>query len=332
MIIGKTPLRMSFLGGGTDLPSFYRKHGGLVISTSIDKYVFVTINRKFDERIRVSYSVTEIVDRLDELRHPLVKTALSLKNVESGVEITSIADIPSSGTGLGSSSSFTVCLLQVLSAYKGEFCSPEQLAAEASHIEINLCGEPIGKQDQYAAAFGGLNLIEFRPDDSVMVTPVICKPQYLRDFESQILCFFTGRTRSASNILQEQSYRSRGSQAAIDSLIAMKGMARDFARSLYEGDLAGMGCMLHEGWMLKRSLAAGITDSEIDHYYNAAMKEGAYGGKLLGAGGGGFLMIQAPVDRHEAVRRALSGLRPVSLPFSTEGSRIIFYHPPKTSF
>lgn len=330
MIIGKTPLRMSFLGGGSDLPSFYRKHGGLVVSTSIDKYVFVAINRKFDDRIRVSYSVTEIVDKLEELKHPLVKTALGLRHIESGVEITSIADIPSGGTGLGSSSSFTVCLLQVLSAYKGEFCSPEQLAAEASHIEIDLCGEPIGKQDQYAAAFGGLNLIEFHRDDSVSVTPVACKPEYLRKFESQVLCFYTGRTRSASGILQEQSTRSRDSQAAIDSLNAMKALALDFVQSLYAGDMEGMGKILHEGWMLKRSLSTGITDTQIDRYYNAAIEEGAYGGKLLGAGGGGFLMMHAPIDRHEAITAALSDLRPVNLPFSSEGSRIIFYHPPKS--
>lgn len=322
---------MSFLGGGTDLPSFYRKHGGLVISTTIDKYVFVAINRKFDDRIRVSYSVTEIVDAVEELKHPLVRTALEMRNIKNGVEITSIADIPSGGTGLGSSSSFTVCLLQVISAYKGEFCSPEALAEQASHIEIDLCGEPIGKQDQYAAAFGGLNLIEFRPDDTVAVTPVICKPEHLGTFESQVLCFYTGRTRSASNILREQSDLSRDSRSVIESLIAMKGLAKDFARSLYDGDMEAMGGALHDGWMLKRNLTSGISDSMIDHYYEAARKEGAYGGKVLGAGGGGFLMIQAPVDRHEAIVRALSDLKLVSLPFSTEGARIIFYHPPKSA-
>lgn len=327
MIICKTPLRMSFLGGGTDLPSFYRKYGGMVVSTSIDKYVFVTINPKFDERLRLSYSITENVDKLDELKHPLVKAALKYRNVTGGIEITSIADIPSGGTGLGSSSSFTVGLLHVLSAYKGKFCSLEQLADEACHIEIDLCGEPIGKQDQYAAAFGGLNVIEFYPDDNVRVTPVVCKLEYLRKFESQILCFYTGRTRSASNILQEQSSRSRDDQIVIGALSAMKGLGWDFVKSLYDGDYAAMGAILHEGWMLKRSISSNITDSEIDRYYDAARKEGAYGGKLLGAGGGGFLMIQAPLDRHDAITQALGELRRISLKFSNEGSRIIFYHP-----
>jgi D-glycero-alpha-D-manno-heptose-7-phosphate kinase len=322
---------MSFLGGGTDLPAYYRKYGGLVVSTSIDKFVFVAINKKFDERVRVSYSVTENVDTVDQLNHPLVKAALALKEIAGGVEITSIADIPSGGTGLGSSSSFAVCLLQALSAYKGEFCSPAQLAEQACHIEIDLCGQPIGKQDQYAAAFGGLNMIEFHPDESVQVTPVVCRRDYLRQFENQVLCFYTGRTRSASNILQEQSSRSREDRIMIGALGALKSLAWDFVKSLYRGDFQAMGETLHEGWMLKRSLSTGITDTEIDRLYELARKEGAYGGKLLGAGGGGFLMIHAPEDRHEAITAALSELRPFNLPFSSEGVRVIFYHPPKSS-
>ena len=322
---------MSFLGGGTDLPSYYRKHGGMVVSTSIDKYVFVTINRKFDDGIRVSYSVTEIVERVSELKHPLVKAALGLMNIDSGVEITSIADIPSSGTGLGSSSSFTVALLQVLSAYKGESCKPDRLGADAYKVEVDLCGAPIGKQDQYSAAYGGMNLIEFHQDDTVGVTPVVCKPEYMREFESQILSFYTGRTRSASNILQLQSARSANDEQVIDALSMMKGLAVNFVESLCAGDYRAIGAILNEGWVLKRGLSEGISDTAIDRYYDAAMKEGAYGGKLLGAGGGGFLMIQAPVDRHEAIRRALSDLRYIRLPFSTEGARIIFYHPPNAN-
>lgn len=329
MIIGKAPLRMSFLGGGTDLPSFYREHGGLVVSTSIDKYVFVAINRKFDERIRLSYSETELVGSVDDLKHRLVKTVLKYRGVLSGVEITSMADIPSGGTGLGSSSSFTVSLLQVLSAYVGKFCSPESLAEEASHIEIDLCHEPIGKQDQYAAACGGMNLIEFRPDDSVNLTPVCCSRENLSAFEDQIICFYTGRTRSAANILQQQSQRSASDREVISSLKRMKVLAVDFVNNLYAGNVRALGEILHEGWNLKRSLSAGITDSEIDSYYTAAMAAGAYGGKLLGAGGGGFLLIQAPKERHDAIKKALSVLRPVALPFSNEGARIVFYHPPK---
>lgn len=327
MIIGKAPLRMSFLGGGTDLPSFYRRFGGAVISTSIDKYVFVTINPKFDHWIRVSYSVTEIVENLQDLKHPLVRTALDIKGILGGVEITSIADIPSGGTGLGSSSSFTVALLAALSAHKGEFISPAQLAEGACHIEIDLCGEPIGKQDQYAAAFGGMNIIEFKQDESVQISPVLCKPEFRDAFEKHTLCFYTGRTRSASNILREQSARSEDSSRVIGSLNAMKSLVYDFARSLYAGDLRAMGEILHDGWQLKRELSNGITDPEIDRFYDLARKEGAWGGKLLGAGGGGFLMFQAPEDRHEAITSALSELRPVRLPFSSEGARIIFYHP-----
>lgn len=329
MIIAKTPLRMSFLGGGTDLPSYYRKHGGLVVSTSIDRYVFVTINPKFDDHLRVSYSITENVETVAQLKHPLVKAAMQRKGLEGGVEITSIADIPSGGTGLGSSSSFTVSLLHALAAYKGEYTTPEELAREASHIEIDLCGEPIGKQDQFAAAFGGLNLIEFRPDDSVGVTPVVCGFELLEKFERQILCFYTGRTRSASKILQEQSARSRDDKKVVAALDAMKGLVRSMVASLHVGDLAAVGETLHEGWMLKRNLSNGVTDAEIDAYYETALREGAYGGKLLGAGGGGFLMLQAPEDRHEAIKRALPHLRPFDLPFSSEGSRIIFYHPPR---
>lgn len=329
MIIGKAPLRMSFLGGGTDLPSFYRRFGGAVISTSIDKYVFVTINEKFDDWIRLSYSITEIVENVSDLKHPLVRTALDYKKLAGGLEITSIADIPSGGTGLGSSSSFSVALLAVLSAYKGEFRSPEQLAEEACHLEIDLCGEPIGKQDQYAAAFGGFNLIEFNPDDTTKVTPILCPTGHMKAFEAQTLCFYTGRTRSASNILKEQSERSRDSAQVIGALNALKSLAFEFAKGLYAGDFRAMGEILHEGWQLKRELSSGITDPEIDDCYERARAAGAYGGKLLGAGGGGFLMLQAPVERHEAIVATLSDLRHVRLPFSGEGARIIFYHPPK---
>jgi D-glycero-alpha-D-manno-heptose-7-phosphate kinase len=327
MIISKTPLRMSFLGGGTDLPAFYRKHGGLVVSVSIDKYVFVTVNKKFDDRIRVSYSDTENAETAGMVKHPLVRAALMQKNIREGIEITSIADVPSSGTGLGSSSSFTVALLQALAAFKGEYQTAEGLARDACHIEIDICGEPIGKQDQYAAAYGGLNLIQFHPDDTVKVSPVVCAPEYVKNFESQLLCFYTGRTRSASNILEKQSARINESSKTVDAMKSMKDLAIHFTQCLYQGDVDAMGRILHEGWVLKRGLSDGITDGEIDHYYELARKEGATGGKLLGAGGGGFLLIQAPPDRHDAICHALSGLRQFNLPFSTEGARIIFYHP-----
>ncbi|KPF85187.1 GHMP kinase [alpha proteobacterium AAP38] len=328
MIISKTPLRMSFMGGGSDLSSFYRQHGGLVVSTAIDKYVFVNVNPKFDNGVRISYSVTENVESAKEVTHPLVRACFQQMSIHGGIEITSIADIPASGTGLGSSSSFTVGLLHALSAYKGVYMASEELASGACYIEIDVCREPIGKQDQYAAAFGGLNAIEFHPDETVTVTPVICNPVARQRFEESVLVFYTGRTRSASNILRQQSERSASNKSTITSLQTMVSMAHDFLRHLRAGDVDILGEILHEGWLLKRGLSQGITDDAIDDFYARARAEGATGGKLLGAGGGGFLMVYAQVDRHEAIIRALGDLRHVNMSFAHEGSRIIFYQPP----
>ena len=327
MIISKTPLRMSFLGGGSDIPAFYRKHGGLVVSTSIDKYVFVTVNRKFDGRVRVSYSVTEEVASAKDVKHPLVRTALEVTGINEGLEMTSISDIPASGTGLGSSSSFTVGLLNALNAFKGQHSHPEDIARDACMIEIDMCGAPIGKQDQYAAAYGGFNIIEFRPDESVQVTPIVAQPERYQAFQGQLQCFYTNRTRSANSILQEQTSRSASNADTVAHLLALKQLAITFVDAFRDGDLDAMGAILHEGWERKRQLSTGISDGEIDHYYELARRAGASGGKLLGAGGGGFLLIQTPTDRQEAVRRALSNLREVAMPFSREGSRIIFYQP-----
>ncbi|MBK3733618.1 GHMP kinase [Azospirillum brasilense] len=328
MIISKTPLRMSFMGGGSDLPSFYRQHGGLVISTAIDKYVFVNVNPKFDDGVRVSYSVTETVGSAKEVAHPLVRASCAQLGIAGGLEITSIADIPASGTGLGSSSSFTVGLLHALSAYQGAYMAADDLARGACHIEIDVCGEPIGKQDQYAAAFGGLNAIEFHPNDTVTVTPVVCDPAAQQRFEESILVFYTGRTRSASNILKQQSEKSASNTATIASLQTMVSLAQDFLNYLRAGNTDILGEILHEGWVLKRGLSQGITDEAIDGFYERARAEGATGGKLLGAGGGGFLMIYAPPERHEAITRALGDLRRIDMPFAREGSKIIFYQPP----
>ena len=205
MIISKTPLRMSFVGGGSDLPAYYRQREGAVLSTAIDKYMYVTVNQKFDGDIRLSYSATEDVNHVDQLKHPIVRNALKLLDIEGGIEIASMADIPSKGSGLGSSSSYAVALLHALHAYKNSYISKGELGQLASHVEIELCGEPIGKQDQYAAAFGGLNLIRFHADDSVSVDPIICKPETVKKMEESILVFYTGRTRSASTLLSEQS-------------------------------------------------------------------------------------------------------------------------------
>ena len=326
MIISRTPLRMSFVGGGSDLPIFYRRFGGAVVSTAINQFIYVTINRKFDEQIRVSYSRTEEARNVDRVKHPLVREALKLLAVSGGVEITSIADIPAKGTGLGSSSSFTVGLLHVLHAYAGRYASAEQLAREACQIEIERCGEPIGKQDQYAAAYGGLNYIEFRPDDTVLVEPIICRRATLQQLQDQTLTFYTGLTRSAGGILRAQQSVMASGRKQQTVMKRMVALARELRTRMQENQVDGFGELLHEGWVLKRSLTAGISNDAIDDWYARGRKAGAVGGKLLGAGAGGFLMFSAPPDRHEAIARALGELRRVEFAFEPQGSRIIFVH------
>jgi D-glycero-alpha-D-manno-heptose-7-phosphate kinase len=326
MIISRTPLRMSFVGGGSDLPSFYREHGGAVVSTAIDKYIYVTVNRKFDHGIRVSYSVTEEVERVDDIRHDLVRESLKYLELNGGVEITTIADIPSRGTGLGSSSSFTVGLLNALNAFKHRYVSSDRLGQDSCRIEIEICGEPIGKQDQYAAAFGGLNLIEFKPDDSVLVTPVICRPETQHAVQQGIMVFYTGIQRSASSLLKQQSSDMASSLDKRRAMQRMVALAYLLCDELQNNNVTAFGEILHENWELKKSMTAGVSNGDIDEWYATARAAGALGGKLLGAGAGGFLMFYAPPERHEAIRSALGGLREVPMGFEPLGSRIIFYH------
>lgn len=327
MIISRTPLRMSFVGGGSDLPAFYRDHGGgAVVSTAIDKYIYVTVNKKFDHGIRLSYSITEEVNRVEEIRHDLVREALKLLGIDGGIEITTIADIPSRGTGLGSSSAFTVGLLNVLHAYQSRHVSSERLGEESCRIEIDICKEPIGRQDQYAAAFGGFNLIEFRQDDSVLTSPIICDPETIRAVESNILVFYTGVTRSASTLLRQQSEDIANSDKKRQWMQRMVGLAYLLRDELQKNNTSAFGEILHENWQLKKNMTAGISNSRIDDIYNAARSAGAIGGKLLGAGAGGFLMFYVPRERHSDVASALKGLRSVPTRFEPLGSRIIFYH------
>jgi len=326
MILSKTPLRMSFVGGGSDLPSFYRDELGAVLSSSIDKYMYITVNRKFDGRVRLSYTRTEEVDHADNIEHPLVKHALKLVGIEGGIEIASLADIPSKGSGLGSSSSFTVGLLNVLYAYRNQYASKEKLASQACEIEINRCGEPIGKQDQYAAAFGGLNLIRFHPDESVSVDPVICTPLIMQRLENSILVFFTGRTRSASAVLVKQS-KALLEKDRKDLMRRMVQLAFELKRELEAGEIDNFGAILDENWQLKRQLAAGITDSQIDGWYSTGIKNGALGGKLLGAGNGGFMMFYAHPENHDQIIKSLSELQPVKFNFDRAGAQIVFYQP-----
>jgi D-glycero-alpha-D-manno-heptose-7-phosphate kinase len=331
MIISRTPLRMSFVGGGSDMPDFYREHGGAVISTAIDKYVYVTLNRKFDQGIRIAYSKTEEVESVAQIEHKLVRAAMNYLDVPGGIEITTIADIPSRGTGLGSSSSFTVALLQALYAFKNTHVSGEKLGSDACKIEIDICGEPIGKQDQYAAALGGFNLIEFRPDERVVHSPVICQPKTLRTLQSHLLMLYTGLTRSASDLLREQASDVKADAAKRDSLKAMVKLAYTLRDEVQNDNADAFGEILHEGWMLKKSLTKGISSSSIDDWYDTARAHGAIGGKILGAGAGGFLLLYAPPDRHAAISHALPQLRPIPFAFDPFGARVIFYHPTEST-
>ncbi|MDP9315396.1 MAG: GHMP kinase [Chloroflexota bacterium] len=323
MIISRTPLRISFAGGGSDLRAFYAHEPGAVLSTTIDKYIYITVNPKFDRQIRASYAITEIVDHVADLQHELIREGLRVVGIDGGIEITSISDVPSRGTGLGSSSSYTVGLLHALYAHKGRYVGAARLASEACAIEIERCAKPIGKQDQYIAAFGGLQLIQFNPDESVFVNPIVCRADTKRRLEQRLLLLYTGLARSADDLLAEQ--QSNTSQAKTrDALRSMTRLAFDLRTALCADDVDSFGEMLHEGWLLKRGLASGITSSVIDDWYAAARRVGARGGKLLGAGGGGFLLLDAPPDQHAAICAALPQLRPVPFGFEPQGSKIIY--------
>ena len=326
MIISQTPLRVSFLGGGSDLPAYYRRNGGAVLSAAIDQSVYVTVSRKFDDAVRVSYSRTEEVSNAAQVEHPLVRESLALLGIDGGIEITSVADIPARGTGLGSSSSFTVGLLNALHAYSGRYANAARLAEESCAVEIDRCGEPIGKQDQYAAAFGGFNFIRFHPDDSVEVKKVLCAPSLVADLQSRLLFFYTGLTRSASTLLRQQSADVAAPGPQSDATAELVRLAEAAFADLCAGNISSLGCMLHAAWQAKKRLGNGVTSDVIDQAYQAAIDAGAEGGKLLGAGGGGFLLFLAPPDRHASIRGALSQLRETPFRFASHGSRIIFVH------
>lgn len=327
MIITRAPLRASFVGGGSDLPSYYNHAKGAVVSMAINKYIYVAINAKFDNAIRVSYSKTEIVSKPSELEHGIVKACLNLLGIDGGIEVVTIADIPSHGTGLGSSSSFTCALLHGLHAYKGEYVSAQQLAEECCHIEIDCCGEPIGKQDQYIAAYGGLNFIEFFQDGRVGVSPLICKEETISSLQRSLLLLYTGKTRSASGILREQSEKTGAEEKVRGTLGEMVALADKARMVLQEGRLDEFGALLHENWLLKRGLTGGISNSNIDDWYARGCAAGAVGGKILGAGGGGFLLFYAQEDKHVAIKAAIPELMPVEIALERSGSSVIFYQP-----
>ena len=326
MIISRTPLRMSFVGGGSDIPGFYEKFGGAVLSTTIDKYIYVTCNPKFDNGIRVAYSKNEEVTHVDQIEHRIVRATLKLLEAGGGIEITTIADVPSRGTGLGSSSSFTVGLLNVLHAFQGRYASAARLAEEACRVELELCGEPIGKQDQYAAAFGGFNLFEFQCSGRVDVTPVMMPAERRQSLAQRIIAFYTGVTRSAGSILEAQSEDITRDTDKQSVLRRMAELAHIMKSELESANLDSFGEILHENWELKKSLAVGISNTQIDYWYDIARRHGASGGKILGAGAGGFLIFVADEDRHAEIAQVLEGLRRVKFGFEPLGSRIIFYN------
>lgn len=321
MIITRTPFRVSFAGGGSDIASFYEKHGGCVLSTAVNKYMYISVHPSFDRQQTVlKYSKTEAVADINDIEHQYFRQVLNNLNVH-GIEVVSTADVPS-GTGLGSSSSFTVGLLHSLYCYKGKYVSKERLASEACEVEIDQLGNPIGKQDQYAAAYGGLNFIEFRRDGSVIVEPVIMNTQTLRKLEANLMMFYTGQLHSASSILKEQKQNITAGNRETNQL-KMCDLARELREELQNNNIDAMGVILHQNWLLKKTLASGITNPAIDEAYDMAMNAGALGGKLLGAGGGGFMLFYVPVEKQSRVKAAI-GLPQMPVAFDRQGSAVLY--------
>ena len=324
MIITRSPLRISLGGGGTDLPSYYRDHGGFVISAAIDKYVYITLHETFEREFVIKYSKTELVHSVEEIKHPLIREALKMVPVDAPhLEVVSMSDIPA-GTGLGSSGSFTVALLRALHTLNKQFVPSQTLAEEACHIEIEKLGEPMGKQDQYIASFGGITSFEFQADGAVHVRPLPVSPETLYNLEDNLLLFFTGFTRSASAILAEQDKRTRGGDTGmIDHLHHIKQFGYESKEALERGDLRRFAAIMHEHWELKKYRSKSMSNSNIDEYYQLARSHGALGGKLIGAGGGGFLMLYS--EDKTRLRHVLreAGLREVRMHFDFEGTTVV---------
>lgn len=321
MIISQTPLRISLVGGGTDLKSFYCVEDGMVVSTAIDKYVYVIIKERFDEKIYINYSQKEIVNDISEIKHDLVRETMKKSGVAQGVEITTLADIPSEGSGLGSSSSITVCLLNALYNFAGIQATAEQLAREACEIEIDICKKPIGKQDQYIAAYGGLNKINFYPNETVKISRLNILSDYLRRFGSNLLLFYTNKTRNANVILEKQKQIIEDKRAELRTIRNLVPIVVEYIK---KGKFDDVGRVLHENWLLKKSLVETITNQDIDNMYQRAMDTGALGGKICGAGGGGFLLLYVPRDKQDSVRSALNSYRELPFMLDSFGSKIIF--------
>ncbi len=324
MIITSSPLRVSLGGGGTDLPSYYREFGGFLVAAAIDKYVFITINRTFTKKILLKYSKLELVQNVSEIEHPIIREALQTVGIlEPHIEIASMADIPA-GTGLGSSGSFTTALLKALHAYKKNLVSPAELAEQACDIELNKLGEPIGKQDQYIAAIGGITAFTFHRDGRVEYRPCRLSEDTLGNLEDNLLLFFTGYSRSASAILKDQNERSKQNDPAmLDNLHFTKDLGHQSFEALESGRLEEFARLMDVHWQRKKARSAGMSNQQINEWYDHAMAHGALGGKLIGAGGGGFLMFYA--GDKEKLRRAMreKGLEEVRFRFDFEGTKVV---------
>jgi D-glycero-alpha-D-manno-heptose-7-phosphate kinase len=323
MIISKTPLRVSLAGGGSDFKTFYDQNEAAVVSTSIDLYVYLFMNKKFDDLIRFSYSQTETVSNPDEIKHKILKTVLKLYNLNKNIELATIADVPSSGSGLGSSSAFTICLLNALHAYLDiPISSKEELARKACEIEIGHCGEPIGKQDQYACAVGGFNFIEFKYNETVVVSKIDIKKKNIKILKENLLMFYTGVTRSANTILKDQN-NSLKDKNQISVIKKMVEIAYDLKDELESGNLNAVGEYLHQSWNYKKSLNKNISNVMIEDIYNRGIKAGATGGKILGAGAGGFILFYAETKFHKNIINNLKPLRNIKFDFDEHGSQLM---------
>lgn len=326
MVISRTPFRISLAGGGSDLPDYYRHTTGRVVTMAIDRHMYVTVNRRFDSTIRVSYTQTEIVTSLDDLRHDLIREALRLTGVTSGIEVTTIADLPA-GIGLGSSSALTVGVLHALYAYKGEWHSQADLAAQACRIEIDILGKPIGKQDQYVAAHGGLQDLRFHGDERVVADPVVCPPGTRERLLASLMLFFTGLQRDAGSVLSEARRKLSEAAEARERVHRLVAAAESLRTALARGDAAAVGPLLDSTWRLKKQMASNVSSGRIDDLYARALEAGATGGKICGAGGGGCLLLYVEPAAQDAVRQTMTqaGLREVPFGFEPEGSRIVHY-------
>jgi D-glycero-alpha-D-manno-heptose-7-phosphate kinase len=323
MIITRTPFRISFVGGGSDLRDFYSKCQGAVLSTSINKYMYISSHKFFEEdKIRAKYSITETVQNIEELKHEIIREALKMVDIKGGVELSSIADIPA-GTGMGSSSAFTVGLLHNLSAIKREYTSKEMLAQEACRMEIDILKEPIGKQDQYAAAFGGLNIFRFNANETVSVEPLYLKQEVYTQLQENLVLFYIGNERKASDILTEQKNNigSADKFAVLKDMVALVDVLKDV---LYKGTLDEFGLLLHQNWLLKQRLASKISNDYIGDLYQLGLKNGATGGKLLGAGGGGFILFYCPKEKQQKLIKAMP-VRHFDFKFDNEGTKLIYF-------